>query len=101
MNVFWTLDAKLRLREIEAYITKDSPNAARDTAIRLIRRSRELEQPPLLGKRLPQYADADIRELLERPYRLIYRIQTDRIEILTVMHYRQLMPSDLDGLRGG
>jgi hypothetical protein len=22
-------------------------------------------------------------------------------EILTVMHYRQLMPSDLDGLRGG
>jgi toxin ParE1/3/4 len=101
MNVFWTPDAKLRLREIEAYIAKDSPNAAREMAIRLIRRSLELEQPPLLGKRLPQYADADIRELLERPYRLIYRIQADRIEILTVMHYRQLMPSDLDGLRGG
>jgi toxin ParE1/3/4 len=101
MNVFWTPDAKLRLREIEAYIAKDSPNAAREMAIRLIRRSLELEQPPLLGKRLPQYADADIRELLERPYRLIYRIQADRIEILTVMHYRQLMPSDLDELRGG
>ena len=100
MNVFWTPDAKLRLLEIEAYIAKDSPNAAHETAIRLIRRSLELEQPPLLGKRLPQYADADIRELLERPYRLIYRIQTGRIEILTVMHYRQLMPSDLDGLRG-
>ncbi len=101
MNVFWTPDARLRLREIEAYIAKNSPNAGREMAIRLIRRSLELEQPPLLGKRLSQYANADIRELLERPYRLIYRIQADRIEILTVMHYRQLMPSDLDGLRGG
>ena len=36
MNVFWTPDAKLRLREIEAYIAKDSPNAAHETAIRLI-----------------------------------------------------------------
>jgi toxin ParE1/3/4 len=99
MNVFWTPDAKRRLREIEAHIAKDSPSAAREITVRLIRRSLELEQPPLLGKRLPQYADADLRELLERPYRLIYRVRQDRIEILTVMHYRQLLPSDLDGLR--
>ena len=64
MNVFWTPDAKLRLLEIEAYIAKDSSNATHETAIRLIRRSLELQQPPLLGKRLQQYADADIRELL-------------------------------------
>jgi addiction module RelE/StbE family toxin len=101
MKVFWTPDAKLRLREIEAYIAKNSPTAGRDMAIRLIRRSLELEHPPLLGKRLTRYAQADIRELLERPYRLIYRVMADRIEIVTVMHHRQLMPSDLDGLRGG
>lgn len=98
MRVFWTPDAKARLREIEAYIAEDAPTAARDMAVRLIRRSLELEQPPLLGKRLTRYVNADIRELLERPYRLIYRVQTDRIEIVTVMHYRQLMPSDLAGL---
>ena len=48
MTVFWTPDAKLRLREIEAYIVKDSPNAAHETAIRLIPRSLELEQLPLV-----------------------------------------------------
>lgn len=52
MRVFWTPDAKARLREIEAYIAKDSPQAARDMAVHLIRRSLKLEQPPLLGKRL-------------------------------------------------
>lgn len=98
MRVFWTPDAKSRLREIETYIARDSPPAARDMAVRLIRRSLELERPPLLGKRLPRYANADIRELLERPYRLIYRVLTDRIEIVTVMHYRQLLPSDITGL---
>lgn len=95
MRVFWTPDAKARLREIEAYIAQNSPTAAHEMAVRLIRRSLELERPPLLGKRLTRYANADIRELLQRPYRLIYRVRTDRIEIVTVMHYRQLLPSDL------
>ncbi len=98
MRVFWTPDAKARLREIETYIAQDSPMVAREVTVRLIRRSLELEQPPLLGKRLTRYANADIRELLQRPYRLIYRVRTDRIEIVTVMHYRQLLPSDLADL---
>ena len=53
----------------------------------------------LVGKRLRQYTKADVRQLLERPYRLIYRVFSERIEIITVLHYRQLMPSDLEGLR--
>ncbi len=101
MKVLWTPGAKARLREIETHIAKDSPRAARNMATRLIRRSLELEQPPLLGKRLARYAPADVRELLERPYRLIYRVKTTHIEIVTVMHYRQLMPSDLADLHGG
>lgn len=100
MRVFWTPDARARLREIEANIAKDSPQVARGLAVRLIRRSLELEQPPLLGKRLARYAPADVRELLERPYRLIYRVLAHRIEIITILHYRQLMPSDLAGLGG-
>ncbi len=30
-----------------------------------------------------------MRELLERPYRIIYRVSATGIEILTVKHYRQ------------
>jgi plasmid stabilization system protein ParE len=95
MKVFWTQGARIRLREIETWIARDRPEAARAMTLRLIRRSLELENPPSLGKRLTRYANADIRELLERPYRLIYRVTDERIEILTVMHYRQLLPSDL------
>jgi plasmid stabilization system protein ParE len=99
MKVFWTPLARQRLAEIEAYIAQDNPQAARRMAARLVQRSRTLENPPLLGKRLAQYPDADIRELLSRPFRLIFRVMPEHIEILTMMHYRQLLPSDLAELQ--
>jgi hypothetical protein len=30
--------------------------------------------------------------VLERPFRIIYLVKGDRIEILTVKHYRQRLP---------
>ena len=43
----------------------------------------------------------DVRELLERPYRLLYRVTPTQVEILTALHYRQLMPADLANLHNG
>lgn len=52
-----------------------------------------------MGRLLARYAPAEVRELLERPYRLIYRVTATQVDILTVLHYRQLMPSDLTDLQ--
>ena len=101
MRVYWSDEATRRLREITRYIAQDSPNAAREVAARLLNRSRDLGPPPLLGRRLPEFPDSDLRELLERPYRLIYVVNERGIEIVTVMHYQQLLPDNLDDLRGG
>jgi toxin ParE1/3/4 len=73
MKVLWTPGARRRLQEIEAHIARDSPQAARRVVQNLLRRSLALGEPPLLGRRLEGFAD-DVRELLERPYRLIYRV---------------------------
>ncbi|MGE4073422.1 MAG: hypothetical protein AB7E72_19805 [Lysobacterales bacterium] len=49
-----------RLKEIKAYIAeRGSPEIARSEAMRLIRRTLTLEQPPLIGKRLTQFANAE------------------------------------------
>ena len=101
MRVVWSDEARRRLRQIVDYIAQDSPQAAHDVAAKLLHRSRDLAEPPLLGRRLPEYPDSDLRELLERPYRLIYAVTDRGIQIVTVMHYRQLLPDNLDDLRGG
>ena len=80
------------LEDIEAYIAKDAPSAAEEVITRLLTRSRQLETAPQSSRVVPDYPRADLLELLERPYRLIYRITAERIEILTVMHYRQILP---------
>jgi addiction module RelE/StbE family toxin len=96
MKVVWTDRAKARLREIHAYIAEQAPRAAPRVARRLVDRSRQLASLPLSGRVVPEYRQDDIRELFERPYRIIYAVlpQEQRIDILTVLHYRQLPPED-------
>jgi len=95
MKVYWTDRAKQRLRLIEEHIAKDAPSTAEKTIQRILARSRQIEGVPRSGRQVPEYSNTQIRELLERPYRIVYRILSDRIDIVTVMHYRQLLPSDL------
>lgn len=99
--VYWTPEAKERLTEIyDHLISQDAPKTAKDVVVTLLSRTRQLEIAPLSGHKIPDYPDDDLRELLERPYRIIYRITKQQIEILTVMHYRQLLPGTVIALRG-
>ena len=50
------------------------------------------------GRRVPEYERDDIREVRERPYRIIYLVEARSVRILTVMHERQLLPGDLVGV---
>ena len=92
MKVFWTAEARTRLLEIQTYIAQSSPAIARQVVLQLLKRSRQLANPPLIGRRMPEYPDDEIRELLERPYRIIYRVTPSQIEIVTLKHYRQRLP---------
>lgn len=98
-SVTWTPEALARLEDIEAYIANDAPIVAKEVIARLLERSRQLKTSPLSGRAVPEYPREDLRELLERPYRIIYRITDARIEILTVMHYRQLLPRKAEALQ--
>jgi toxin ParE1/3/4 len=44
---------------------------------------------------VPEYDQADVRELLRHPYRIIYRVDSEEVVVLTVMHGRQLLPDEL------
>jgi toxin ParE1/3/4 len=63
---------------------------------RLTRRSEQIADHPLSGRKVPEYDVEDIRELIEKPYRIIYRIKQDRIDVLAVIHGAQLLPDKFD-----
>jgi plasmid stabilization system protein ParE len=41
---------------------------------------------------VPEYSVPDIREVIERPYRIIYRIREDHIDVLAVVNSAQVLP---------
>jgi addiction module RelE/StbE family toxin len=95
MRVYWTDTALEHLLAIYEYITQNSPLYARQMVDRLTRRSEQIALFPLSGRIVPEYKAQDIRELIEGPYRIIYRIKEDQLDILAVVHSRQSFPPEL------
>lgn len=95
MNIRWTHNALSDIEAIEAYISRHSARYARGMIERIFERAKQLESHPLLGAVVPEYGDESIREVLERPYRIIYRVLHDRVDILAVIHSARTMPGGL------
>ncbi|HVC29456.1 MAG TPA: type II toxin-antitoxin system RelE/ParE family toxin [Gammaproteobacteria bacterium] len=95
MKVHWTDEALAELRAIRAYLNHYSAEAAYTTVSRIIISAGRLAELPHSGHVLREFNQSDLRELLIRPYRIIYRILADRIDIITVWHYRRLLPHHL------
>jgi addiction module RelE/StbE family toxin len=92
MKVYWTQNAIRHLVNIYEYIALNSPIYARGMVDRITRRSEQIADQPLSGRKVPEYDAEDIREIIEKPYRLIYRVKSDRIDVLAVIHGAQLLP---------
>ncbi len=95
MRVHWTNTAVEHLLAIYEHIAQDSPVYAQRMIDRLTRRSEQIATFPLSGRMVPEYEIQEIREVIEKPYRLIYRIKSDQVDVLVVVHSAQLLPSGL------
>ena len=95
MRVHWTNTAIEHLQAIYDYIAKDSPVYAQRMVDRLTKRSEQISSFPLSGRIVPEYEAEDIRELIEKPYRIIYRIKPEQIDVLAVVHGSQLIQESI------
>lgn len=100
MRVDWTEKALARLQGIKRYIAIDDPASAEALVQRVLDRVEVLGEHPYIGRKVPEYNLPDLREVPERPYRIIYQVDADedRVGILTVKHYRQRLPPYLPDL---
>ncbi len=95
MKVRWTRNATEHLINIYEYIGVNSTTYAKRMVDRITKRSLQLANFPFSGREVPEYEAEDIRELIEYPYRIIYRIKSDQIDILAVIHGARKVPDDI------
>ncbi|WP_320042324.1 type II toxin-antitoxin system RelE/ParE family toxin [uncultured Desulfobacter sp.] len=77
MRVHWTENAVDHLAHIYEYIALNSSTYARRMIDRITRRSEQIAEHAYSGRKVPEYDAEDIREVIEKPYRIIYRIKLD------------------------
>lgn len=88
----WTERALADLREIEDYIAADNPAAAGTWVARLIAKAETAARLPLAGRVVPEKARPDVREVLLRSYRIVYRVREEGIVVLTVFEGHRAFP---------
>ena len=98
-TIRWTEQAVADLEAIRDYVARDSVKYAALLIERLIASLDRVALLPEIGRIVPEYQRPDIRELIQGSYRVVYRLRSDQVEVLTVFHGARLFPDDLDASR--
>jgi plasmid stabilization system protein ParE len=80
--------AQMDLADIVRYIARHNSDAAARLGFELITRAESLTNFPELGRRVPEFRQPDLREIICRSYRIIYRLQHhhQQIQIVRFWH---------------
>ncbi len=93
----WTERAAGDLIAIGHYIAADNPTVARTWVEKLRQRAVKASKLPRAGRVVPEIGRDDVREVIQRKYRIVYRVVDDGIVVLTVFEgHRLLGPLDPD-----
>ncbi len=90
-RVVWTDQAADDLEAITEFIANDSPHYAKLFAIRVIEAISRLADFPNLGRKIPEYNDPLVREIILGNYRIVYRLKNEIVQILTIFNGARLI----------
>jgi toxin ParE1/3/4 len=76
--------AQTDLSEIVRYIAQHNSDAAARLGFELITRAESLADFPEIGRKVPEFRQPNLREIICRSYRVIYRLRRDEKQIQIV-----------------
>ena len=87
-KVALALSARSDIRDIVRYISFDAPERALDFGRFLVSKVKALGQFPEMGRVVPEFNDSNLREIVVRSYRVIYRVDhvQQKIEVVRFWH---------------
>lgn len=91
-EVVWSITAERDLLSIVEYIAQDSPSTALKILKSIKTKAKELYQNPLRGRIIPELHSQGInhyRELIIKPWRVMYKVAEKKIYVLSVIDSRQ------------
>ena len=94
MKIYWSPLAVERLEEIYDYISNDSVSAAQNLIENIFNKVESLSDNSERGRVVPESNREDVRELFEGEYRIIYKLESKKLFVLTIRNFKQLLPEE-------
>ncbi len=94
MNVRWSAEAVAALVAIEVSLVAHYSETRAADIDELVQRIELLSENPRFGRIVPEYGHWQLRELVDKWNRVLYRLQPDAIEIVTIVPARMALVSD-------
>ena len=93
-KLIWSPAARDDLHDIVTFIARDNPNRAMSFGYELMSEADRLKDFPESGRIVPEYRNDSIREIVFRPYRIVYRVNHSKqfCEIARIWHSARGVP---------
>lgn len=93
-KLIWSPAARDDLHDIVVFIARDNQNRAMSFGYEMISEIDRLQEFPELGRTVPEYRNDDVREIIFRRYRIVYRVdhENNLCEIARVWHSARGIP---------
>ena len=90
-RVVWSPRALSDVEAIATYIAIDSSFYAKAVVRKIVTMTKSLARFPKSGRKVPEFDDESLRELIIYSYRIIYAVESDQITITAVIHGRRML----------
>jgi len=93
-RIVWSQQAVEDLRQIVQFIAVDDATAAARLAERILYHLERAAELPFSNRAVPEKAEEPIREIILRPYRIVYQVddRQDALHILRIWHAARGVP---------
>lgn len=82
----WSLEAIEDVESIAAYIERNSAHYATAIVSRIVTTVDSIPLNPELGRVVPELQNPDYRERFVHKFRVIYRVETERVLVVAIIH---------------
>ena len=96
----WSPEAIEDVESIAFYIERDSPWYAQVVVSKIVAVAGAISDFPDIGRIVPEIGDTGIRERFVYSYRVIYRVEENRILLAAVIHGSRLLEAFAQRIAG-
>lgn len=93
-RVAWAPQAIQDVEAIRLYVGRDSTHYADLVVARIVAAVSRLERHPRSGRLVPEARTRSLREVIHGRYRIVYRLKSDVVETVTVLHGARMFRPD-------